>query len=93
MGGEAYSVGAWGGGGGEVGGGGTEEMSPGHHCENVTATLTAGQFSKSDAAGRFPLCGRDKEQRGVEGGGGGRGVGEGGRAGTRLCTKRDVSIK
>lgn len=34
----------------------TEEMSPGKHCENVTATLTAGQFSKRDAAGHFPLC-------------------------------------
>lgn len=38
----------------------TEEMSPGKHCENVTATLTAGQFSKSDAASHFPLCVRTK---------------------------------
>ena len=60
----------------------TEEMSPGKHCENVTATLTAGQFSKRDAAGHFPLCVGDKEPGEAAGG-----------AGTRLRTQRDVSIK
>lgn len=45
----------------------TEEMRPGKHCENVTATLTAGQFSKSDAAGHFPLCVGTKSQGGSRG--------------------------
>lgn len=62
--GEAYSVG--------VGmGRGAEDMSPGEHCENVTATLTAGQFSKSDTAGHFPLCVGTMNQGGRAGGGGG----------------------
>lgn len=49
----------------------TEEMSPGKHCENVTATLTAGQFSKSNAAGHFPLCVGTKSQGGKPGSVGG----------------------
>lgn len=65
----AYSAGGW---------GRTEEMSPGKHCENVSATLTAGQFSKRDAAGHFPLCAGTKRQGGVR---------------TMSCTQRDVLIK
>lgn len=42
-------------------------MSPGEHCENVTATLTAGQFSKRDAAGHFPLCVGTKSRGGSGG--------------------------
>ena len=53
----------------------------GKHCENVTATLTAGQFSKRDAAGHFPLCIGTKSWGGGSGGG------------SRLRTQRDVTIK
>lgn len=60
-----------------------EDMSPGKHCENVTATLTAGQFSKSDTAGHFPLCVGTMSQGGRAGVGGG----------TRLRSQRDVFIK
>lgn len=79
---------------------GSEEMSSGHHCENVTTTLIAGQFSKkkSDAAGRFPpsvVGTKSGEWWGrrvcvcvsVLRGKGWR------RVGVRLCTKRDVLIK
>lgn len=37
------------------------EMSPGKHCENVTATLTAGQFSKREYCWPFPPVCQDKE--------------------------------
>lgn len=46
---EAYSVGVGGGGVGR-----TEEMRLGKHCENVTATLTAGQFSKKQRCRPHP---------------------------------------
>lgn len=46
-------------------------MSQVKHCENVTATLTAGQFSKRDTAGHFPSLSGQRAGE-VEGGAGSR---------------------